>query len=105
MYPPEDLVDKIKGLVFGAALGDAVGLATEFLTAPESQFYYGGPNTSSEVFKPENFIRDRHRRAFVPFDWTDDTDQMVLIGIAFPRFGVSHLYLHSFVDHPNAVSR
>jgi hypothetical protein len=75
-YTTDDLVDKIRGLIFGAALGDALGLATEFLTRDEALFYYGGHSTTEKLL-PSNFIRDRHRRAFVPFDWTDDTDQMV----------------------------
>eukprot|EP01122_Echinamoeba_exundans_P011464 TRINITY_DN455_c0_g1_i1.p1 TRINITY_DN455_c0_g1~~TRINITY_DN455_c0_g1_i1.p1 ORF type:complete len:729 (-),score=90.84 TRINITY_DN455_c0_g1_i1:60-2246(-) len=77
-YSMNELVDKIRGLVFGAALADAVGLATEFLTREEALFYYGG-HSKTEQLTPNNFIRDRHRRAFVPFDWTDDTDQMITL--------------------------
>lgn len=84
-YDKMELIDKVRGLVFGAALADAVGLATEFLTKQETEFYYGGPSNSSERFLPESFIRDRHRRAFVPFDWTDDTDQLVRIEISSPK--------------------
>lgn len=29
------------GLVFGAVLGDTIGVATEYLTTDENEFYYG----------------------------------------------------------------
>merc|ERR1719231_831311 len=37
----EQLADRIRGLVFGAALGDATGLATEFLTRADATAFYG----------------------------------------------------------------
>lgn len=37
----EELVDRIKGLVWGQAIGDAVGLATEFMSRQGAEKYYG----------------------------------------------------------------
>lgn len=40
----EILRDKIHGVILGAALGDAVGLATEFMTKDNAKLLYGnGP--------------------------------------------------------------
>jgi ADP-ribosylglycohydrolase len=60
-----DLKDKIKGLIYGQCLGDAVGLQTEF-----------------------KFKRDNHKivfpytepiGSFISCDWTDDSDHMILV--------------------------
>eukprot|EP00931_Biecheleriopsis_adriatica_P009379 TRINITY_DN110455_c0_g1_i1.p1 TRINITY_DN110455_c0_g1~~TRINITY_DN110455_c0_g1_i1.p1 ORF type:complete len:424 (+),score=80.14 TRINITY_DN110455_c0_g1_i1:106-1377(+) len=72
----KQLADCIRGCLFGAALGDAAGLATEFLDKATASQHYG------EAF---NFIpscevyADTHRLSFPPGDWTDDTDQQILI--------------------------
>ena len=77
MADPQLLADRIRGLVFGNALGDAVGLATEFLSQAEVAQYY--PN-ADHVFRPSaRFHPDIHRLNFPQGDWTDDTDQMILI--------------------------
>ncbi|TPX59610.1 hypothetical protein PhCBS80983_g02358 [Powellomyces hirtus] len=84
----ESVKDKIKGLVFGAALGDAVGLATEFLTKQEANHLYGqGPirfgSSSFSLTTPDEqgfpFHRDGHRSRWQEGDFTDDTDQLLLL--------------------------
>src|SRR6202012_1654664 len=59
------IVDKIKGMIFGHALGDAVGLITEF------------------KFKCDRiditFPYKEQIRRFPICDWTDDTDHLVLV--------------------------
>lgn len=72
------LVDRMRGLLFGAALGDAMGLNTEFLSKQEVGQHYGSSNVS---FRPEmqNIFPDDHRVMFCPGDWTDDTDQLILV--------------------------
>lgn len=69
-----NLVDNIKGLIFGQAIGDALGLASEFMTREEVlQHYPSGINSYNDI------IRDRHRSIWRKGAWTDDTDQMLCI--------------------------
>eukprot|EP01112_Ceratiomyxa_fruticulosa_P016264 TRINITY_DN4886_c0_g1_i1.p1 TRINITY_DN4886_c0_g1~~TRINITY_DN4886_c0_g1_i1.p1 ORF type:complete len:369 (+),score=71.30 TRINITY_DN4886_c0_g1_i1:84-1190(+) len=71
----EEIVDKIKGVIFGQAIGDALGLSTEFMSKNEAVAHYG-------VKRPITYDRirqDHHRRRWLKGDWTDDTDQMILI--------------------------
>ena len=37
----ERLADRVRGLVYGSALGDATGLATEFLSREDAAAFYG----------------------------------------------------------------
>jgi len=71
------LADKIRGCIFGAALGDAVGLATEFLSKEQVLAHY----RKEQDWAPgqEGVFCDTHRMGFPRGDWTDDTDQLVLM--------------------------
>eukprot|EP00913_Durusdinium_trenchii_P020386 g19150.t1 len=74
--PPQVLADRVRGTVFGAALGDAAGLATEFLSHAEAVDFYG-PKAD---FQPgREVFPDEHRMMWCAGDWTDDTDQQVLL--------------------------
>jgi len=80
--PPEKPVDpgavasRVRGCLFGAALGDACGLATEFLTRAKAEQFYG----ADFDYRPGcDVYPDTHRGFFPSGDWTDDTDQMILI--------------------------
>jgi hypothetical protein len=53
-----ELRNKIYGLFFGAAVGDAVGLATEFLKDQQAQFFYG---CETVELTSNFFLRDNHR--------------------------------------------
>jgi ADP-ribosylglycohydrolase len=59
------LVNHIKGMIYGQALGDAVGLTTEFKFKRDRPDY---------TFPYKDSIRKNP-----VCDWTDDTDQMILI--------------------------
>ena len=64
----------ISGLIYGAAVGDAIGIATENMDADECRFYYDPVTlTYSDI------IRDSHRVSWKPGDWTVDFDQLVRI--------------------------
>lgn len=73
--PKEEVVDKIKGVIYGQAIGDALGLATEFMSRKMAQKVYGKAGPSGY----EQIAQDFHRMRWTPGDWTDDTDQMLLI--------------------------
>lgn len=78
--------DKILGLIFGQALGDAYGLSTEFMTKEEVEKVY-----KDQTISFENYVRNRHNSRWTQCDWTDDTDQMICIMESFSSKGkVSH---------------
>ena len=66
--------DKIRGIVYGQAVGDALGLGTEFLTKNEVKEYYPRGLTDYDLI-----IQDKHRKRWKEGSWTDDTDQMLCI--------------------------
>eukprot|EP01114_Cavostelium_apophysatum_P002416 TRINITY_DN1215_c0_g1_i1.p1 TRINITY_DN1215_c0_g1~~TRINITY_DN1215_c0_g1_i1.p1 ORF type:complete len:539 (+),score=149.94 TRINITY_DN1215_c0_g1_i1:59-1618(+) len=68
------VVDQILGCLYGNALGDAYGLSTEFEDKPAVIRAYG----DSPVPFP-NYKKTFHNSRWDTGDWTDDTDQMILI--------------------------
>ena len=70
--PPDELVDKIVGCLYGAAIGDAIGLCTDFMVPDECQFYY-----DKNMLSYKNTVKDRHRSKWQRGDWTDSFDQTV----------------------------
>ncbi|XP_064110740.1 uncharacterized protein LOC135218382 isoform X2 [Macrobrachium nipponense] len=73
MLNADQLKDMLIGLVYGAAIGDAVGLCTEGLTRSECKFFYDKANFSLDAR-----IRDHLRSHYPPCDWSCNTDIMVL---------------------------
>ena len=73
----EDLLDRIKGAIYGQAIGDALGLGTEFMDDYDMAWKYpNGLTHYSEIYQ------DRYRRRWEIGDWTDDTDMMLCIANA-----------------------
>jgi len=73
----EQIVDKIKGTIYGQAIGDALGLGTEGMTDEDMAWKYpNGIRYYNEIFQ------DRHRKRWKIGDWTDDTDMMICIAKA-----------------------
>lgn len=68
-------LDKIRGLIYGQAIGDALGLSTEFMNKEKVIETY----KSIDNLSYENIVQDDFRDAWIKGDWTDDTDQMILI--------------------------
>ncbi len=68
------IADKIKGCLFGEAIGDALGLGTEFMTVSQAQERY--PDGLQDY---SQFVRDYHRSIWEPGEWTDDTDMALCI--------------------------
>ncbi len=75
----ENSKEKIRSTIFGAAVGDAMGLMTEFMTKEEVYNHYG----KIKKVRYDDFIKDGHRSTWMRSDglgdWTDDTDQLLLI--------------------------
>lgn len=79
-----DLQDRIIGCLFGSALGDAIGLYTEFLSKAQAKCAY--PDAKFSLLTPRGptpFHHDSHRAKHVPGEWTDDTDQALCILLSF----------------------
>ena len=71
------LLDKLKGTIYGQAIGDALGLGTEGMTDEDMAWKYpNGIRHYGEIFQ------DRHRKRWKIGDWTDDTDMMLCIANA-----------------------
>ncbi|WP_028897274.1 ADP-ribosylglycohydrolase family protein [Prevotella sp. HUN102] len=72
-----EIKDKFNGTLFGQAIGDALGLGTEFMTKTEAKEKY--PDGLKEY---SQIIRDYHRSKFQQGMWSDDTDMMLCIANA-----------------------
>ena len=72
-----EIKDKFYGALFGQAIGDALGLGTEFMTKTEAKEKY--PDGLKEY---SQIIRDYHRSKFQQGMWSDDTDMMLCIANA-----------------------
>jgi ADP-ribosylglycohydrolase len=76
------LIQKILGVIYGNALGDAFGLSTEFLDSATVKKLYGetyDPTTGKGGIPFPGYKKSRHSARWDEGDWTDDTDQMILI--------------------------
>ncbi|KAJ3015753.1 hypothetical protein HKX48_004408 [Thoreauomyces humboldtii] len=83
------LKNAIWGCLFGSALGDAMGLSTEFLTKQQAHDIYGPVET-----RPLSFSRihqDAHRKKWIAGDFTDDTDQQMILLAALVSDGTGSL--------------
>ena len=70
----ETVKERFLGTIFGQAVGDALGLSTEFMSRQEvDRFYPKGIEDYSQI------VQDDHRRRWQRGDWTDDTDMMLCI--------------------------
>ncbi|CAF3746078.1 unnamed protein product [Rotaria sp. Silwood1] len=70
------IIDRLLGCAYGQALGDAYGLSTEFETHDKIKYHY--PDASKLIPFP-NYITTPHSRRWKRGDWTDDTDQWILL--------------------------
>lgn len=79
------LRDRTIGCLFGSAIGDAVGLYTEFLSTEKAAQAYPTRSfiLSPKISEATPFYRDRHRLKHQPGEWTDDTDHAMLILLGY----------------------
>lgn len=78
----EKIFDKMLGCLYGQAIGDALGLGTEFMEKFEVIANY-----PDGLCQYEQIIQDEHRRRWTRGAWTDDTDMMLCILSAFEDGG------------------
>lgn len=92
---PDHLRDMLLGLIYGAAIADAMALNTERLSEDECQFYY-----CRENIMLKDRISDHLRLHFSPHDWSCNTDVMLLVLESLMRWGgvVDELEVASQLD-------
>lgn len=73
------IIDRMAGCLWGQAIGDALGLGTEFMDRDEVKRNYPYENGLSSY---DQIIQDSHRKRWRKGDWTDDTDMMLCIARA-----------------------
>ncbi|MCU0540772.1 MAG: ADP-ribosylglycohydrolase family protein [Oscillatoriaceae cyanobacterium Prado104] len=77
------VADKIRGVLFGQAIGDALGVGTEFLSRSEVAFTFPNGLRNYSDFRIYSKITNQFEQfedpRWSPGDWTDDTDQMLCI--------------------------
>ncbi|OAL47498.1 ADP-ribosylglycohydrolase [Pyrenochaeta sp. DS3sAY3a] len=93
VFVRQAVIDKIYGCVVGSALGDTIGLYTEFL--PKEQAAHVYPERKFQLVEPATELNvDGHRAMFASRAWTDDTDQALLILLG---------YLHARTSTPQLL--
>lgn len=70
--------DRMLGCLYGQAIGDALGLGSEFMSKDEV-----GKSYLDGLKRYDQIIQDAHRRCWKRGAWTDDTDMMLCIMSAF----------------------
>lgn len=77
MNEKNSIYDFFKGVIYGQAIGDALGLGTESMDIDEMALKYPiGLRYYNQIFQ------DDHRKRWKIGDWTDDTDMMLCIADA-----------------------
>ncbi|CAG5123150.1 unnamed protein product [Candidula unifasciata] len=72
---PFQLRDRIIGLVYGAAIGDAIGVSCRWMSADECAFHYG----CGDDLVYSNIVRDEHRVLWRQGGWTSNFDQLMVV--------------------------
>jgi ADP-ribosylglycohydrolase len=84
LHITDTLHDRILGIIIGSALGDTIGLYTEFMSSRNAHRVY--PTGVFTLYPtPTPFFHDRHRGKFFEGRWTDDTDHCVLLLLSYLR--------------------
>lgn len=72
------VTEKMLGCLYGQAIGDALGLGSEFMSKSKVADSY-----PDGLFRYEQIIQDNHRSRWKKGAWTDDTDMMLCIMDSF----------------------
>lgn len=70
----KELREKIAGLLYGYAIGDALGLGTELMTRPVAEMKY--PDLLTDY---SQIVRDAHRSQWQRGEWSNDTNYVLLL--------------------------
>lgn len=84
----DNIKDRMLGCLYGQAVGDALGLGSEFMSKDAVlKNYPGGLKMYDQI------IQDAHRCRWAKGAWTDDTDMMLCIleGFENGRFNLHHI--------------
>ncbi|XP_052082836.1 ADP-ribosylarginine hydrolase Tri1-like isoform X3 [Mytilus californianus] len=76
--PSLETMDRMLATIYGQCIGDAIGLLTEFLSKDEAKMHYEKVAKKLE-YRHKQILCDFHRSRWQEGDWTDDSDQMILI--------------------------
>ncbi|KAF7360740.1 hypothetical protein MVEN_00805900 [Mycena venus] len=80
------ILDRAEGALFGSALGDAIGIYTEFMTEAQAVEAYGSSSPNFTLIPPDTKLHnDTHRCRFESRAWTDDTDHTILMMLSYLR--------------------
>ena len=97
---------KLKSIYLGQAVGDALGLATEFMTKEEIAIHY--PNGIKDY---NDIYQDEHRLRWSKGSWTDDTDQFLCIDRSIKKYGhistldIAQEFKNWFNDNPMGIGK
>ncbi|KAJ2905308.1 ADP-ribosylglycohydrolase [Zalerion maritima] len=76
------LHDRVVGTLVGSALGDAIGLYTEFMSKTQAREFY--PSEEFSLVEPKTpYKQDTHRGPHNPGNWTDDTDHALCMLLSY----------------------
>ncbi|XP_046568085.1 ADP-ribosylarginine hydrolase Tri1-like [Haliotis rubra] len=70
--------DRIYAAIYGQCVGDALGLLTETQSKEEAKKLYG-PVCNKFQLVHKKMLADAHRRKWDVYDWTDETDHMIIL--------------------------
>ncbi|KAG8702681.1 hypothetical protein FRC08_003301 [Ceratobasidium sp. 394] len=92
---------RIIGTIIGGALGDAIGTFTEYCNSSQALELYGpNPRFTLQIPPPAHLTGpklDQHEYVSPPSEWTDDTDQSLLILLSFLASGGTKIDAYDFV--------
>ncbi len=89
------LKEKLYGSLYGGAIGDALGLGTEFMTSAEAKKRYP---TGLQSY--HQIVQDAHRSQWERGDWTNDTEVLLRLLETIVEIGDIDInaFAHTLVD-------
>ncbi|KAF9935833.1 hypothetical protein BGZ67_002931 [Mortierella alpina] len=94
----QQLKDRIRGCLIGNAVGDAYGLATEFMSKKTAIEVYGNGPIAFGRDPGYPVWEDSHRLMTDRNDFTDDTDQMLVLLQSLDQTCDGHLHPSNFAQ-------